>query len=127
MSEEKQEHKPKPKMIEVRTVKTTGKSVIVEYTEKGATKRAIMPVDSIKDGKVDSETLSLGIPYGIDWSKLELNQVTAEQLATELHKNDIWTREDVQKNPAAVQGALQKLIGLNLGKIYQVANSHKKE
>lgn len=128
MTEEKQEHK-KPKMIEVRTVRTIGgkKSIVVEYVEKGVLKRATLPIESVNGSKVDAETLGMGVPYGIDWSKLKLEPVTAEQLAEELHKNGIWTREDVQKNPGAVQGAYQKVIGLSMSKIYQVANSHNKE
>ena len=129
MTEEKQEHKQKPKMIEVRTVRTIGgkKSIVVEYVEKGELKRTTLPIESVNGGKVDAETLGMGVPYGIDWSGLKFEPITGDQLAEELHKNGIWTREDVQRNPGAVQGAFQKIVGLSMSKIYQVANGHNKE
>ena len=71
MAEEKKEaKKPRVKMIAVNVIETMKEAVLVEFAEKGATCRVIVPSNELKEGKVAKASLDAGVPYGIPWEDL---------------------------------------------------------
>lgn len=123
--EEKQEYKTKkPKMVEVRLISADAKTALVEFDAENPTRRMI-PSSELQDDKVSSEVLDMGIEYGIPWEKLLKFSITPRDFARELHRQGIWTAEDVMKNSGAVHGALQAVYGIELSTIYKIANERK--
>lgn len=108
--------------IDIRLVEQTGASALVEYWKKGRLNRVIVPVVEIRKGKVKSEILDAGIPWGEAWESLPYPQVTPDQIADELHRQGIWTKEDVLKNRGAVSAAIQQVHGPIIQIIMQFIN-----
>jgi hypothetical protein len=116
------------KRIEARVVLRKKAAVLLEANDKdGIPLRATFPAESLsirENGTVilSEEEFSMGIPFGIPWEyKFKQIVVTPEELAGELHRNGIWTRDDVYKNPEGVKGALLASMKLSLAYINQIA------
>src|SRR5512146_3595940 len=109
------------KMQAVRVVEMRGPdTALVEWEDQGL-HRALIPAGEIIEGAVSVETLSLGIPYGLPWEQLLTLSATPEALAAELRANGIWSLEDLEKNPRAAVGALQKVYGVDLSALLRAA------
>lgn len=77
---------------------------LVEFSEDGALKRRVLPVSS--------ETIELGVPYGLPFAAILQNSMSAElaiQVENSLHNSGIWDVEDLEKNPMAVVSIAKKL------------------
>lgn len=122
---EKAETKAAP--VPVRLVEKRGTSGVFEWLEGDTLRRVILPLDAFVDGAIEAETLSLGVPYGLDWGKLITLQVTVEKLTEALHRAGIWTAEDMTVNQQAAFGALQSVYGLDLSGLIQAADRARKE
>jgi len=116
------------KRIEARVILRKKAAILLEINDKdGFPIRATFPADSLiirDDGTVliTEEEFSMGISYGIPWEyKFKQIVVLPERLSGELHRNGIWTREDVYKNPEGVKGALLSSMGVSLAYITQIA------
>lgn len=112
-------------MIDVKIIKAKGQSALIEYQQNGKIKRSTVRVDDITDGKISPYKLKLGIPYGVEWSKVISLQATADDLEQNLRRMGIWTREDALHNAQAVLGAIQKTYQVDLGAIMRIAKEAK--
>lgn len=104
----------------MKIIKKDGHSQLVEYQEKGKTKRVILP-----RGEDD---VNLGIPHGFPFADVLKDKVCkgmAERIEDELHKAGIWTAKDALSNPAGVQGAILSAYAIDYSFILQVAKNHK--
>lgn len=116
---------PKKKMIKVKIVRQGLATSVAEYSSKGHTVRVMIPTTDVVNGTVDEVTLGFGLPYGVPWETIELPTFTAQDLADELHKYDIWTSEDAQKNINVVQGAVSNITGRVVQRILRLANQYQ--
>ena len=114
----------KIKLVKVRVVRVTGPSAVVEWA--GGLKRAVIPAAEVISDElyatVPADVLDEGAPYGLPWERLVKMEATPEKLADELHRNGIWTMEDVESNPRAIMGALQTVYGVELSTLIQAAH-----
>ena len=110
----------KPKLTPVRVLSTTGKSALVEWTEKDGLHRASLPADKVAD-KVDQELLDAAPPFGVPWAEMPIKPFTGRELQAALYAAGLWTDEDVMSRPQAVIGALQGLLWLHLGSLVEFA------
>lgn len=123
--EDKPEKAKKVKTVEVRLIDVSNTTALVEYGSLEDPKRCLIPVDTLDGDKVAADVLELGIEYGIPWEQLLTFSLKPADFAKELHRNGIWTAQDVLKHSGAVHGALQAVYGIELAKIYQIASERK--
>lgn len=122
-----QEPKParKRKLVPVAVLDARKEAALVEWQDKGV-HRAYIPVGAIEDGKVDSETLSAGIPYGVPWEKIPLAQPQPAMFAEALRQAGIWTQQDLYRRPNVAIAALQSVYQVDLGALITFAG-HQEE
>lgn len=109
----------------VRLIISKGASSLVEFKDGELLKRVFVPSDTVKDGQCSEVILNRGIPYGHPWEDLEFT-IGGPALAEALHKADLWTIEDVLKNPKKLRSALQATITSQLSEILTIAYGEKK-
>lgn len=107
-----EEYKEKFTYVEVKVIRESDESALVEYKEKGLLQRATVPLKSLIDGsKVRDTHLKKGIPFGIDWSDINIPTVTPGMLTQALRARGIWTAADVRTNPQSVRNAISEVQG----------------
>lgn len=112
--------------MNVKVVSKRGQSALVEYLDNGRLKRATIPASDISDeGTVVAYKLRMGVPYGLEWSKLVKLQATAEDLEQNLRNRGIWTGQDALTNVQAVLGAIQATYKIDLGTLLNIAKEAK--
>jgi len=119
----------------VKIIRQIGKSVLIEYRQDSKLRRCTIPANKVVDqrkegnilfGDVNSKTIAMGVPYGVDWERMsDIPQLTADMIADALHESGIWTVDDIQKNPIVIQQVVLSLTGRLTSKI--VRHAHKKE
>jgi len=114
----------KTKTIPVRLVSQSGKSALVEWTEKDGLHRASIPADKVAD-KVDLELLDAAPPYGVPWAEAKIKPFTGSELQAALYAAGVWTAEDALNKPQLVIGALQGLLWVHLGSLVEFAAKYK--
>lgn len=98
--------------VDVKVIRESDQSALVEYREKGIVERATIPLKALIDGnKVREWQLKKGIPFGIDWSDIDIPKVTPQMLTQALRLKGIWTAADVRANPQAVRNAISQVQG----------------
>lgn len=107
--------------VAVRVIETRGETVLVEYRDALGLRRTLVPVQAVEGGKASEEELAYGVPYGLPWEDLIEMRASAAQLAANLRAAGIWTREDLERSPAAAFGALQATYGIDLAAIITAA------
>lgn len=112
-------------MKPIKIIQQQDQSALVEWLEKGKSKRATIPVSAIREGQVSSYNLKLGIPYGLPWSEIIDLGATPEKLEQELHRVGIWTADDALQNANQVLGAIQATYSIDLGKIMAIAKQER--
>ena len=125
IKEEPKKEKPK-KFIDVRVVKSHGKSAVIEWVDDGKVFRKISPVSKIKDGKIDEQELEKCPDYGVPWAKEIKLSASSEDLENALHNAGIWTPQDALKNSQAIRGALNAAYKTGLSSILKTATKYKK-
>lgn len=115
------------KTTPVRLVETRGTSGVFEWLDGETLRRCVLPLDACVDGAIDDQTLSLGVPYGLDWGKIITLQASVEKLTEALHRAGIWTPEDLIVNQQAAYGCLQSVYGLDLAGLIRAADKARKE
>jgi hypothetical protein len=70
----------------------------------------------------------MGIEYGVPLSDLLKDRViSAQQVSDELHKNGIWTAEEIYSNPKVVQSAILSAAKPLLADVMQIAKSFSRK
>jgi len=94
--------------VRVRTIDVKEKVMLVEWAESGKLRRAMLPVGSVELGTVAVDILAQAIPYGQAWEDEGFPAVDAEKLANELHREGIWTPEDLLQKTHLARAAIQR-------------------
>lgn len=112
------------KSIPVRIIKTIGAETAL--VERGDLMRRIVPLASVVNGEAILEPeWEMGIPYGLPWEEMIKLSATPQALADELRRNGIYTYADLEANPQAVMGCIQKVYGVELSTLFQAAHSRR--
>jgi len=106
--------------MQVKIIAETGKSVIVEYQDNGATARAIVPATAVKGNQIADADLAAGVPYGVPWQ----DHVSPE-LAAELRRVGIWTARDLAEKPQIAAAAIQRTMGITLAALRLAASKYE--
>lgn len=121
MDEEKKEP------ISVVALKVAGGSALVEWVENGEVRRGYLPTNKVREGALLPPTeLKRALPYGVRWEKVKLI-ADPQRLAKELHDRDIWTYDDLVKNPGGGLSALQAAYRVDLAALLSFAREQQEE
>lgn len=103
-----------------------GASALVEFLDaNGVLCRKYVPLAKIENSMVADETLAAGIPYGIAWNEISL-EFDAEKFAVEMHNADLWTANDVLRNPKKVSAVLRKILESGLKELLEMSRQEEK-
>ena len=112
---------PEPALVAVRVIATQGKSALVEWD--GGVRRGFIPVSAIHEGGVSPATLSVAVPYGVDWASLRPHaEGFGERLAAALRARGIWTWADLQHMQREAFAALQVTYQVDLSSLNKLAS-----
>jgi len=127
----KEEYKPKPQLVSVRLLKSTGAAALVEWETTpvkstggtGKLNRATVQAADYVDGCVEAAALATSIPYGVAWEEVKFNTPKPADIAGALRQAGIWTKQDLFAKPQAAIGALQSVYRLDLGALIEFAQA----
>lgn len=108
-------------MMPVKLLARREQSALVQWLDRGEINRGYVPASSIEDDMVNTTDLELAIPYGLPWAGLITLNATPEKLAHELRRVGIWTYDDLVKNGQGAIGAIQRVYGIDYGRLKQAA------
>lgn len=112
--------------LKVKVIKIKGQAALIEWEEDGAPKRGTLPSELMMGDEVHREDLSMVAPYGIPWgAMLGAIEVTPDQIEDALHREGIWSGEDLLANVGKARDAIQSAIGADLGNLIRIAKSSK--
>ena len=111
MNDEIEEKKTYEKKVTVEAISIKDKTTLVQYLDGGTLRKVYIPTSKFVKGKVEESVLQKGVPYGLAWDKVELPEITGEEISAELHKHNIWTAEEYRRNPNGVRAAINHLYG----------------
>lgn len=116
-------------LLEVKVIRYKGQAALVESDLT----RVSVPRDEVleeSDGKtyVSAEMFDMGIPHGIPFeSELpESFRITGADIARELHLAGIWTVEDFDANPRAIQSVVLSACKNILADINGIVRNYKR-
>lgn len=127
------ETKPKKKqrllrMRPVKMVRRQNQSALVEWLDDdGRVHRRVVPAERIESGQVADDVLAAGAPYGLPWGELVKLVASPTDVAAELHRQGIWTGDDLRSNTAGAVAALQRVYGVDLAALLQAATRYEKD
>ena len=109
--------------MKISTISKDNDFVFAQWQDGTMPMRGHIPVELVMGDEVSDEAMSLAIPYGIDWTfYLEgAGCHISERVAMCLRKANVWTLQDVIRNPAAVDGALKQAYSLYFQVIMKLA------
>lgn len=130
--EETGERKRHKNDVVVKVLSLDGSAAVVEYLgNDNSIKRVSIPKKSVKDNKVDEETLDAGIIFGENWTEI-VNDVgigkeaLAENINNALHKRGIWTYADALANIGAVRASVVECSSFITSAIINHAHKRRK-
>ena len=120
-------------MPNIRILGYKNQSVLVEYILPGSqeTHRVHIPTSEIQKDEAghfaDYQVLEMGVMYGEPWADLIGDDVRldAARLEQNLHQRDIWTLDDLRKNPQGAVAAIQAAYVFDLQTLQSLAYSRK--
>ena len=110
--------------MKVTLITRQGQAAVVQWVEGADARRAIVPLESLRElplgGEWDCDDPEAGIPYGAPWAQL-IEPTAPDRLEAELHRVGIWTARDALEHVPAVEGALRAALGADLQTILATA------
>ena len=103
---------------------------LVEWAEGGTLKRAwVIPsmIESEEGNYAWVFNPGMGIPFGVDWSRIVTFMSTPIDIDMELKRQGIWTAEDLHMNPNGALGAIKSALGLDLAALQNAAREYEKQ
>lgn len=117
--------------MNVKIIKKTGKTALVEYIGDGHYRRVFVPSSSVKNNQVDDGVLQTGAKYGLDWSaavKSALDKISVDDIANELRRHNIYRGYELTENLGSVRAAIWQSAGAQiLTELINLSNKDKEE
>lgn len=108
-------------------------AVVVQITESGIIRRVVVPSSVIIDDDgitayLLKDDFDLGIEYGVPFRDLMHDHTIAtSDVENALHANNLWTAEDIIKNPSSVQSAILSASRAIMADVVQIAKSYSRK
>jgi hypothetical protein len=111
------------KTLIVTEVRRDRQAVLAQYlAPDGSLERRIIPSEALAaDGEVAAQDWQLGIPFGLPWEDLIVFKATPLDFANNLHRQGIWTADDLSRNPNAAFAAWQETYQLDIAGLLHLA------
>jgi hypothetical protein len=112
--------------VKIKLISKQGHAALIEWTDAtGGLHRSIVPTEAITEGRIDPAELDYAIHQdGIDLvAALGKDEITisAQKLQNELRRAGVWTKEDYLAKPTIIFGVLQKLYGVDVATLQNIA------
>ncbi len=103
----------------VRILVTKFGNKLVEWHDGTATRRGWIPESKIDaEQRVDERTLAMAAPYGLPLHRvLKPMVIDPDVLATALHSNGLWTKEDILKDANGVARSILQASGMSASQV----------
>jgi hypothetical protein len=103
----------------VRTLVTNSGVTLVEWSDGTLLHRGWIPASYLDaDQRVDDAKLGSAAPYGLPLHRiLKPITITTTQLADSLHRNGLWTADDILGNANTTARAILNVCGLGSSQI----------
>ena len=105
-------------------------TILVQWQgNDGHLHRGWIPAQLINaDLDISLSVLNEAMPGGLPFEKMFTNiSFSAEDLAEALHRRNIWTEEDIARNPNEIAKALLSASSLSVSKIQTIVRDFKPE
>ena len=120
--------------VPVKMLERRGETVLLEWADGDETKRGYLPASVVIPETaeialaVSASELPLAAPYGVPWAALLQVDPSdfSERLQKALHNANLWTFDDVMKNPNSVIGAIQVALGVSMATVALTARKFEK-
>ena len=96
--EEKDQPKKRIKRLPVRIIRTDNKIQLIEFVGENELIRKLVETGTVKSGKIGEDIFNAAPDYGIPWNEFNSDCVDSQQVHDNLHKQGIWTFEDLRLN-----------------------------
>ena len=106
---EESKEKKREEVVDVKIIEHRGKAKLVQTVQDGSPRRYVVETVKIKDGKVASGVLKKSPEVGEEWAEMVGFKGTPDDLDRIMRINGLFTREDIQKNPGALQASIMAL------------------
>lgn len=116
--------------VQAKVITTERGLTLVEWLDGEYPNRAWVTPDQITDGAGRHLTVfhpEGGIPYGVDWSELTSGMLNTTEIERRLHQANIWTVEDLQRQPNVALGVIRAVAGDVLQELLTSARALQKE
>lgn len=110
----------------VTVLSSKGESTLVEYLNTaGVLQRRYVPTKKVQEQFVADDVLERGIPYGFPWEEIEI-KFDMQQFAIEMHNAELWTVENVLRDPKRLTGVLHKIFETSFRAVLETAIREQK-
>lgn len=106
--------------MKVRKIRDGNGAVLIEWRDvREHLHRGWIPPDALdEDLSVKDEVLAKAAPYGLPFETfLPAIVIKPEDLATALRRRQVWTYDDVMRNPKSLSVALLECMGFHVAQI----------
>lgn len=113
-------------LIAIRVIERQGEAALVEWmVEGGDFNRGIVPIKSLTGDAVRSTILSKAIPHGVKWEKFITLTASVQDIGRELRRRGIFTIDDLNQNPTALQKAIIDSLGKDISAFFQAVQKER--
>ncbi len=119
-------------MVDVTVVDVTANWVVVEFqSENSYVQRRYVPRELFDVTVRGPATVSRGLlDISMEYSNVDLTVVLGDRLPTirvldlqdAMRREGLWTVEDYKKNPRAIEGAIKRMIGVDVNTVINAAH-----
>ena len=114
-------------MIDVKIIRDSGPTCLVEWTEHDDLRRAYVPKEVIQHLRVPVEELAAGTPYGVRWERLIEVHATPERVAQALRRRGIWTAEQLRGRWSEAKTAIWEAVAMDLVGLLRRVEEYEQE
>jgi hypothetical protein len=101
--------------VTVTVVEINDKVALVEWIEDNKTCRGVVPVPVLQGKSVSLEELHRALPYGEDWEAAMDLHTSAWDVAEQLRRSGIWTKNDLMNKIRDAQRAWNQIHATDFG------------
>ena len=127
---------PKPKkreaLVDVIVLSQEGESALVQWIipkTNNRIARGYVEAAKIEDSKCEENVLAAAQPYGVPWGKLidiEHFNITPQRIEDELHRRNMWTVADIERDTTLAMRSLVSIMGPIIGQLHQRGRDYER-
>lgn len=106
--------------VPVRVIAQNKGAALVEWVVGDDWARGYVPLLQVVDDTVKRSDLNESATYGLDWvTIIGPLDVTAQDVARELHRAGLWTEDDIRKQPREAEACFRRACHVSVAELIQ--------